>query len=215
MTMRTFACAALMAAALTGCGGEQRQPGVYALPPQEAFARLEEADIEGFRARRQCGILIHFTRSADADSITWRVTSSGRPVARFTVRLAPEGQGTRTTIEVPEAPEGGEIYDGNKQLPRPALQQPLRPAVQELIDAAMEQRAFDVMRMPEPRNMDGVCSLQKGGLQHGRPFAVDDFAGSTAAESARIRNERKIEREREQARETRDFGKPMMHPGGY
>lgn len=198
-----------LASALAGCG-EKRVPGVYALPPAEAMARLANADIDGFRNARQCGILIHFAQASEGpDAITWRVTSSGKPVARFTVRLAAEGQGTRATIEVPEAPKGGEIYDGSQFYPRPALNQPLRPAVQELIDAAMERRPYDVWRIPDPRNMDQVCSLQRGSLEHGRLLRVDDIPGKTPAESEQIREQEALRRERE----IRDFGKPMMRPG--
>lgn len=213
-TYRALALAISAAALLQGCGGEEKQVGVYALAPQDVLTRLENADIDGFRARRQCGILIHIARESTNDSVTWRVNSEGRPVARFTVRLTPEGQGTRTTIEVPEAPDGGEIYDGTKKHTRPALQQPLRPAVQELIDSAIEGRAFDVMRMPEPRNLDDICKLQKAGLQHGTTFGINDVGGKTKVQSDRIRADEKMRRESESERETRDFGKPMTHPGG-
>lgn len=203
-------------AILQGCGGEDKQVGLYALPLDDAFARLENADIDAFRRARQCGLLIRFEDEPSGQyGITWKVTSSGQPVARFTVTLAAEEQGTRATITLPPGRSGGEIYDGNQHYTRPALHQPLRPAVQELVDAAMEGRDYDVSRLrglltAEQKANDDICSLQRAGLEHGHRFAVDDSPGMTAEESARARDEERRRREREQA----DFGKPMMRPHG-
>lgn len=202
----TFAIATMLA----GCGGPE--PGVYPVPVAEALQRLKKADVDGFRSARQCGILIHFSAGSPRDNaITWRVTSSGTEMLRFTVKLTPEGDGTRALIEVPAEPKGGEMYDGNQFYPRPALHQPLRPAVQEMIDAAMEQRPFDVMRIPDnlrgsPNN--GPCQVQRAGLESGSVrFRVDDKAGYDSRTSQRMREE-------EDARAAMDgtdssYGQPM------
>lgn len=206
---RSLALITLAAGLLHGCG--EKEPGVYALPLAEAFVRLEKADIDGFRKARQCGILIHFAaENAGENAIAWQVTSSRLPVARFTVTLTAEGAGTRAAIAVPPSPKGGgEIYDGDEFYPRPALNQPLRPAVQELIDAAMEQRPYDVWRIPEPRNTDKVCSIQRAGLESGHiRFRADDIPGLDAEDTARAR----AEEDRERERQMRDFGKPMIKP---
>ncbi|AZI35907.1 hypothetical protein NT2_04_04590 [Caenibius tardaugens NBRC 16725] len=183
--LRVFFIVPIMLAA--ACGGKA-EPGVYDLPLSEAYARLAKADIMGFRKARQCGILIHFetTRKRD-ESITWRVISNGRTMVNFTVSLTDTGDGrTRATLTMPADPQGGEPYDGTKNYPRPALNQPLRPAVQELIDAAMEGRPYDVMRLPEPRNTDRVCSVQRGGLESGSfRFGIDDKPGMDSRQSAR------------------------------
>lgn len=171
----------LMAACLA-VGACSRPPLTYDLSPQEAYARLERADIAGFRFARQCGILIHLTAQKEPGAaITWHVTSSGRPVARFTVRLEPAAGGTRAVIAIPAAPDGGEIYDGNKTYPRPALNQPLRPAIAELVEAAMARRAYDGTRLGRT---DRVCSIQRAGLESGIRFSVDDDPGSDSAETA-------------------------------
>lgn len=171
---------------LAGCGGGSK-PGVYEIPVAEAYSRLEKADINGFRSARQCGILVHMRpQKKQGEAITWYVTSSGQEVFRFTVKLFAEGEGTRAEIEVPAEPKGGEMYDGKQEYARPAFNQPIRPAIRELIDAAMEKRPYDVMRIPEPRNTDKVCSVQRSGLESGSfVFGVDDRPGMDSRESAR------------------------------
>lgn len=170
---------------LAGCGGGGK-PGVYEIPVAEAYSRLEKADINGFRSARQCGILVHMRpQKKQGEAITWHVTSSGQEVLRFTVTLVSEGEGTRAEIDVPADPKGGEMYDGTKEYFRPAFNQPLRPAIRELIDAAMEQRPYDGRRIPQPRNTDKVCSVQRSGLESGSfVFGVDDRPGMDARESA-------------------------------
>ncbi|WP_336979363.1 hypothetical protein [Altererythrobacter fulvus] len=189
--MRRLAFTIAIASMLAGCGGAE--PGVYAVPLAEALQRLKKADVDGFRSARQCGILIHFASdSPKDDAITWRVSSSGREVLRFTVRLTAEGDGTRAQIEVPAEAKGGEMYDGSQFYPRPALHQPLRPAVQELIDAAMEQRPFDVMRIPDDKRSspnDGPCEVQRAGLEQGSSrFGLDDKPGYDSRRSQQLRD---------------------------
>lgn len=200
-----------LASLLAACGSE---PGVYDIPLPEALARLEHADTDGFRAARQCGILIHFSASQPRDNaITWRVTSSGREVLRFTVRLTAEGDGTRAAIEVPADPNGGEMYDGDKTYPRPAVNQPLRPAVQELIDAAMEQRPYDIARLPGRTNADGVCNVQRAGLESGSVrFTVDDVPGMDARRSIRVREEEAAQAESDNF--DASYGQPMDNTAG-
>ncbi|HTN15579.1 MAG TPA: hypothetical protein VL094_12325 [Sphingomonadaceae bacterium] len=208
--MRKLAFTITIAAMLASCGGPE--PGVYPVRVAEALQRLKKADVDGFRSARQCGILIHISAGSPKDNaITWRVTSSGSEVLRFTVKLTAEGDGTRAQIEVPAEPKGGEMYDGSQFYPRPALHQPLRPAVQELIDSAMEQRPYDVMRIPNDQRSsasDGPCKVQRAGLESGSfRFKVDDKAGYDSRTSQRMR-------EVEEARAAMDgqdssYGQPM------
>lgn len=168
--MKKLLAAMFGCALLSGCGSA---PGVYDLPVEEAYARLQKADIDGFRMARQCGMLIYFkAEETPGKSIRWTVTSSGRKVASFAVRLVPQGNRTRVEIGVPPDPAGGEIYDGKKVYRRPAFNQPLRPALWELVDAAMAQRPYNGFSVPKG---DSICAVQRTGLESGRkPFSLDD-----------------------------------------
>jgi len=105
--------------------------------------------------------------------VTWRVHSSGREVVRFTAVLTAFSENqTKVEIRVPAAPDGGEMYDGTKFYKRPAFNQPLRPAVQEQVAAILEGRKFDVQRVGPGK--DKVCLVQRGGLETGRVFSIDD-----------------------------------------
>jgi hypothetical protein len=184
MTRKLFAGAAF--ALLMGCGGGL-PAGTYEVPVEVAYQRLIAGDMDDFRIARQCGILIHFDVEKELNKqVRWIVRSSGMQVAQFTVRLIPvDAQTTRFEIDVPAAPEGGEIYDGTKFYPRPALHQPLRPAIQELIAARIEQRPYDPMGLPST-DSDSVCDVQRAGLESGHyVWGVNDRPGMDARESAR------------------------------
>ena len=105
--------------------------------------------------------------------------SGGR---QLSVSLSQTENGTQATIVVPKAADGGEIYDGKQHYSHPALMQPLRPAVQEMIDAAMEKRPFDWHRLPDPLNIgpnDTLtnCGMGQESLQRGIPVELSDPEG--------------------------------------
>lgn len=191
---RNFTAVAMAAGIVFGLGGcASPPPSVgYELPVQEVYKRLLKADMNGFRMARQCGILIHFELQAVTDKeIGWRVTSSGREMLWFKIKLIPEGPNrTRTEVEVAPDPKGGEKYDGDYFYMHPAIHQPLRPAVKELVDSAIEGRSFDVWKIPPPINTnDNVCSVQRGSLEQGRPFHVDDGPRDGPGESQKRQDE--------------------------
>lgn len=192
---------------LAACGSG---PGTYEVPLTDALARLEKADLDGFRMARQCGILIHLRAGSPRDNaITWHVTSSGQEVLSFTVRLAEEGSGTAAAIEVPPDPKGGEMYDGKQFYPRPAVKQPLRPAIRELVDAAMAGRAFDGKGLG---NSDKVCDVQRAGLESGSfTFGINDRPGMDQRQSAQAEAE---EEKRSGDGFDASFGQPMDAGGG-
>jgi hypothetical protein len=169
-----------VALAVAGCKPSQK---TYPVSLAEGLARLDKADVIGFRNARQCGLLIHFKKSGPVDnSVTWQVQSKGHLVASFSVSLILTGNGTQATIVVPKAADGGEIYDGKQHYSHPALMQPLRPAVQELIDAAMEKRPFDWHRLPAPINVGPNetmtnCGMGQESLQRGIPVELSDPEG--------------------------------------
>jgi len=124
----------------------------------------------------------HFEKTLpDVNLVTWRVRSKHKFVASFSVSLSQAGNGTQATISVPKAADGGEIYDGKQHYSHPALMQPLRPAVQELIDAAMEQRPFDWHRLPDPLNVGPSaltnCGMGQQSLARGIPVELTDPEG--------------------------------------
>ena len=189
--MRRGARRIVTAAALLVLGACQAHPDplYYKLAPVEAYNRLLRADITGFRDARQCGMLIYFsTRAPASNALTWDVTSSNVLVARFTLRVEPKDGGSQVVIDLPKGPNGAEIYDGNQHYTHPALMQPMRPALGELVDAAMACRPYDWRRIPQPVNTDGVCgSLRQNFETSGRPYELNDPSGMTHddAEAAR------------------------------
>ena len=173
MTSMRLTAIAAMAALCWGCG---RAPGVYDLSVHEAYARLAENQLADFSFARQCGILIHLIPAGVPDqSVTWTVYSSGQEMLNFTARLTPVGSSkTKIDIDVSKDADGTEAYAGNDFYPRPALSQPLRPALEEAIGAALEGRKFDAKRIPKPDKSDDVCGIQRGGLESGHRFSVND-----------------------------------------
>jgi hypothetical protein len=180
--MRIGVAGALAGVALAVAGCEPSQK-TYPVSLAEGLARLDNADVIGFRNARQCGLLIHFEkRMPGGNVVTWRVRSKNQVVASFSVSLSQAGNGTQATIIVPKAADGGEIYDGKQHYSHPALMQPLRPAVQEMIDAAMEKRRFDWHRLPDPINVgpnDSLtnCGMGRDSLQRGIAVELTDPEG--------------------------------------
>jgi hypothetical protein len=152
----------LTALVVTGCTPKP-DVGTYPFAQAEAFARLEKADVKGFISARRCGVRL--TLDADKNdpvSIKWDIYGGSEDVGSFTVKLvAVDAMSTKSLIEVSADPKGGEIFDGTKQYDAPAMQQPLRSAVQELIDAAMETRPFDPAKIADPHELDSNCTLQR------------------------------------------------------
>jgi hypothetical protein len=178
-TMKQTGRAVLVLAVLglAGCKKE-RPPGVYDVSVSEAYRRLSTDKLADMVYAKQCGILVHVTPGGVTNRegywrATWQVHSSGTKVVEFSALLTAVGQNqTRVEISVPSAPGGGEMYDGTKFYKRPAFNQPLRPAVQEQVAAILEGRKFDVRRVGP--GTDKVCNVQRGGLQEGRVFKIDD-----------------------------------------
>jgi hypothetical protein len=185
--------AAAMLAALGGCD-KPAVEGYYDVPPDVAFARVAKADVGTYRKLRQCGMLIYFELQQQPPStLTWIVTSSNVRVAQFGVRFTPQGSGTLVSIEVPKGPNGREIYDGTQHYAHPALMQPLRPSVRELIDAAIAQRPFDFDRVAKPWNTDQLCSEEYQTFQQtGQPYRMGDPEGIAPALADQWRREGKF-----------------------
>jgi hypothetical protein len=175
---------------LAGCA--QPPWGRYDIPLKEARARLEKADVTGFRNARECGFLIHFTPFRPGEqSSGWLITSGGRTVVRFHVTLATTETGVQATIVVPPGKNGGEMYDGRQDYDYPVFMQPLRPALEELVDSAMGQRPFDWRRLPDPLNVGpndtlSNCINSRGSLDGGVAWSMDDPPGMSHADAIRL-----------------------------
>lgn len=166
-----------VASSLAGCGNE---PGVYDLPLHEAFTRLATNKLEDFSFKRQCGILVHLSPEPIQDeSITWRVFSSDEEVLSFTARLTAIGdKKTKVSLDIAKDADGTQAYDGKDFYPRPALKQPLRPALEEAVAAALEGRQFDESRLADIPGDNSVCNVQRAGLEAGHRFTIHDEPGT-------------------------------------
>ena len=185
--------------ALGACTPEEKE-GYYEVAPAAAFELVKHADIKGFREARQCGMLIYFsTVTTPHSAIAWIVTSGDHPVAKFTVPFTRHDKGTLISIDVPKGPNGAEMYDGTQTYTHPGIMQPLRPAVRELIDSAIERRPYDWRRLPDPLNTDNICgSSRTYFLDSGKPMSIDDpsLVPHDVAETARQRGGRlQVERD--------------------
>lgn len=158
-------CVALLAPFLLCACAEE--PGVYDLSKPEAFARLRKEDTAAFRRAWQCGILIHFVPTeVGQNAMTWQVVSDGERMLSFTVRLVELGaHRTKAVIELPPDPRGGEYYDGKHDFPRPALNQPIRPGIEQMVDAALTQTELKA----KMTGHDRTCDVQRTGVEGGMP----------------------------------------------
>jgi hypothetical protein len=188
MKQVTSTMVVLAAIATSACA--ERPPGVYDLNIAEAYKRLSAHTLPDLVFAKQCGILIHVRpEGALNQRVTWRVYSSGQKVVEFSAALTAIGdKQTKVVINMPRADNGGEAYDGSQFYVRPAFNQPLRPAVEEQVAAILESRAFDVRRVGPGK--DKVCHVQRGGLESGVAFRVDDLPGMDARQSADCRQRR-------------------------
>jgi hypothetical protein len=83
------------------------------------------------------------------------------------------------------------MYDGKQAYDHPAFFQPLRPAVQELIDSAMEQRSYNKKRIPDAENLRlddtlSNCSNGRASLERGSAWRIDDPPGMSHEDAIRL-----------------------------
>jgi hypothetical protein len=182
---------------ISGCG--KSPANRYAIGAHDAFTRLAAADLGDFIMARQCGILIHAHTSTEAErAVTWHITSEGEEQLSFTATLTPVSEKeTQIDISVSKDPKGGEAYSGNNFYPHPAVFQPIRPAIAELIASTLQARKFDVDKVARPvvdrgggtfgpprdAGDNNVCQAQRGGLESGSVhFSVHDRPGDATAQ---------------------------------
>lgn len=168
-------------AMLSACG---EPPGQYKLGLHEAYERLAKADFNDFKFERHCGILIYIESQGQPErAVTWRVTSSGRLMLSFTATLTPvDDKTTKVEVSISREDNGREAYDGTQGYPHPALNQPVRPAIEEKIASLLTGRPYDAVRMSKEYTNDYICSLQRHGLETGHCFTLDDPPGMNSNE---------------------------------
>lgn len=166
---------------LSACGDP---PGHYKLSLHEVYERLVKADFNDFKFERHCGILISIeTYGQPERAITWHVMSSGRRMLSFAAILTPvDDKTTKVDVSITREDNGREAYDGTQQYGRPALNQPVRPAIEEKIASLLAGRPYDAVRMNKQYANDYICSLQRHGLEAGYCFTVDDPPGMNSNE---------------------------------
>lgn len=182
---RAFFLFSIAAFSVAACSGEP--PGQYPVSAGEAYQRLSANDFSAFMRNRQCGVLIQVERDGlPGTSVTWTIKSSDREMLHFTAKLTPvDAKRTRVAVEISKDENGREAYDGSQFYRRPAVKQPVRPAIEEQIAAILEGRAFSHQNLtrssgglsapPQGAFRDSVCDVQRGRLEEmGEPFSVDD-----------------------------------------
>jgi hypothetical protein len=171
-------------AMLSACSEPRLPPGQYKLGLHDAYERLAKGDFNDFKFERHCGILITIASQWQHErAITWHVTSSGRRMLSFTATLTPvDDKTTKVEVSIPREANGRETYDGTQQYPRPALNQPVRPAIEEKIASLLTGRPYEAERMSQEYSSDYAYTLQRRGLESGACFTVDDEPGMNADE---------------------------------
>jgi hypothetical protein len=135
---------------LASCRSNTSEIKEYLLSLEEAARRLDNADNDGFRYHRHCGVLFDFGSHRNEDnSVTWTARANRRNIFSFSVTVVPSAEGITTKVNVDLDESGREFYDGNQKYNHPLMPQPIRPAIAELIDSALNQRPFDNERVAE------------------------------------------------------------------
>jgi len=173
--------------ALTGCKSEP-QVKEYPFSVAEAMSRLDHSDSGGFRYARHCGVLFSFgSVKSDDHTVTWTARANRKAVLTFNVVVAESPKGATLKLNVPLEPNGREIYDGTQKYNHPIVRQPIRPAITELVESAMEKRSFDNERVEEEgryidRSPSGqACSEDAQILAQGFAADYDDPPGPSIA----------------------------------
>jgi len=193
--MKKYVAALVACISLSGCEEEKQPPDVFNVSPPEAFKQLYHHPFTEFMQYSQCGILIYLNKKSYVQdkSITWLITSSGKHMLSFTVHMEPAGTGkTRMSVSISKDPNGREAYDGRQEYPRPAVKQPVPPAVEAQITQIFTGKKFDPVVLRQYGGDNKVCNIQRGGLESGAfRFRVDDIPGHDSATSARMRSQGK------------------------
>jgi hypothetical protein len=182
-SLRIFATLICGSIALTGCKSEPKVKE-YPFGVAEAVRRLDNSDSAGFRNARHCGVLFNFSSNkSDDHTVTWTAWANRKYILTFNVVVVESPKGVTLKLSVPLESNGREMYDGTQKYNHPILSQPIRPAIAELIESAMEKRPFDNERVQGEghyidRSPSGeACSYDAQILARGFAAYYDDPPG--------------------------------------
>jgi hypothetical protein len=139
------AIALFAALTLVSCARPQPQPGEYALPIEQAFARLSSSKLPELVQRANCGLDVSVNvESEPPGTVTWYVLSDDVEQVRFMAYLTPLPENrTKVSLAVWNDAAGDKAYDGSKFDDTTVLKQPIRPWLNEQISAVLESRPVD------------------------------------------------------------------------
>ena len=164
-------------------------PEGYPVSQQVAFDRLLESELSGLIERRSCGVELSVDTDAQAadGKIVWRLRS-GEKILMLTALLTPvDADRTKITVSAWSEEDGDNAYNGTKLYPRPLVNQPVLPNLDEQVAALMEGRPYDIYKVKGGVRNDGACIMQKEGRKRGTKFSVDDIPGHDSRSSASMR----------------------------
>lgn len=191
------------------------QPGEYALPIDQAYARLAASSLPDIQRVARCGVPMSINTSAEPQkSVTWYVLSDDIEMVRMIAYLTPLPENrTKVSLAIWNQEHGDKAYDGTQFYRRPAVRQPLRPLMDEQISAILEARPYntDVQPLMADGGGDRVCNVQGAGRDRFNFSVNDDLDGEDSPHSSQGRSERRPPGAPDPA-----AGRPTVHvrPGG-
>jgi hypothetical protein len=209
--LRGAAIAAFLA--LAGCS--QMRPGEYALPIDQAYAKLAASNLPDIQRVARCGVPMSINTEAEPrKSVTWYVLSDDVEMVRIIAYLTPLPENrTKVSLAIWNQEHGDKAYDGTQFYRRPAVRQPLRPLLDEQISSILEARPYstDVQPLMADGGGDSVCNVQGAGRDRYKFSVNDDLDGEDSSRSSQGRSER-----RPPGMPDPSAGRPTVHvrPGG-
>jgi hypothetical protein len=163
----------------------------YPVSLHEAWIRLSRGGIGDYLENSSCGLPIESQVDGETDrSVTWRISSEGQDLIRFTATLtAVDEQTTRVSLAIDDSQTYTPVYDSrdmsappNPWNPYPVLAPPLRPGFSEAISAMLEQRLYDMRRVhagktwgaPGEGAIAGKCVNLRARVARGEHFSIHD-----------------------------------------
>ena len=181
---------------LTGCGLAKPElpENTYAVPIDRAFAILSQDKLRDALDAWQCGVPVKVDVSQESAEdgrpvVRWDLVSGGQSQMDLRATLTPVDAATTKIDVVAHNGQTGVGTGDDVFYPRPVIEQPVVPLIEEEIAAALLNRPFaieNVLETMNRKNLHGdndVCSRQRDQREDGKQFSVnddwsEDFGGS-------------------------------------